>query len=133
MTAEEARALVETLTAVIEREAVGTRKVVQAITNRDYKPDAKSRSAWELATHLTMSDIWFADSIANGAFVWAGERPVPAEMTDPAAVARWHETELGGRLAKLRAMTPEQMTRPVDFFGQKAPAAYWLTLMNNHS
>ncbi len=133
MTAEEARVLLETLTAVIEREAVGTRKVINAVTNRDYKPDAKSRSAWELATHLTMSDVWFADSIVNGGFAWTGEPAVPAEMTDPTAVARWHEKHLGDRLAKLRAMTPDQMTRPVDFFGQKAPAVYWLTLMNNHA
>ena len=31
--------------------------------NRDYKPDAKSRTAWELATHLATADIWFIDSI----------------------------------------------------------------------
>ena len=34
--------------------------------NRDYKPDAKSRTAWELATHLATADIWFIDSIVNG-------------------------------------------------------------------
>ena len=51
MTADQARLLCETMTGVIEQEAVATRTVVKAITNRDYKPDPKSRSAWELATH----------------------------------------------------------------------------------
>ena len=38
--------------------------------NRNYKPDAKSRTAWELATHLAHADIWFMDSVLKGAFVW---------------------------------------------------------------
>jgi uncharacterized damage-inducible protein DinB len=133
MTADQARAVLDTMAGVIEQEALGTRKVVQAITNRDYKPDPKSRTAWELATHLTMSDIWFADSILQGAFNWTGEPPVPPEMADPGGVARWHEKQLGDRLAKLRAMTPEQLLRGVEFFGRQAPAVTWLTLMNNHA
>jgi len=135
MTTDQARALLDVLTGAIDREAAGTRKVISAIpaAKRDYKPDPKSRSAWELATHLAMSDVWFADSVLNGAFVWAGEPAVPAEMTDPAAVARWHERELGARLAKLRAASPDQLTRTVEFFGMQAPAVTWLVMMNNHA
>ncbi|HEY3884025.1 MAG TPA: DinB family protein [Vicinamibacterales bacterium] len=129
------RAVVELLTGSIENESKATRKVIAAIPNgnRDYKPDPKSRSAWDIAVHLALSDIWFADSILSGTFVWAGEPPTPKEMTDPAAVARWHEQHLGARLAKLRAMTPDQMVRIVDAFGMSAPAAGWLTMMNNHA
>lgn len=133
MTAEQARGLLDTMTGVIEQEAVSTRKVVQAITNRDYKPDPKSRTAWELATHLATSDVWFADSILSGAFAWTGEPGTPAEMTDPAGVARWYEKQLGDRLTKLRAMSSEQLLRNVDFFGRQGPAVSWLTMMNNHS
>ena len=133
MTADQARSLLETMTGVIEQEAVATRKVVKAITNRDYKPDPKSRTAWELATHLATSDVWFADSILKGAFAWTGEPPIPNEMKDPNGVAKWHEQHLGDRLTKLRAMTPDQLLRGVDFFGRQAPAVTWLTTMNNHS
>ncbi|MGH9408922.1 MAG: DinB family protein [Vicinamibacterales bacterium] len=135
MTADQARTVVDVLTGSIENESKATRKVIAAIpnSNRDYKPDPKSRSAWEIAVHLVLNDIWFADSILSGAFVWAGEPPTPKEMTDPAAVARWHEQHLGERLAKLRAMTPDQMVRIVDAFGMSAPAASWLTMMNNHA
>jgi uncharacterized damage-inducible protein DinB len=80
-----------------------------------------------------MADIWFADSILNGAFAWTGEPKVPAEMTDPTAVAAWHETHLADRLTKLRAMSAEHLLRPVDFFGNKAPAVIWLGMMNNHA
>lgn len=133
MNTEQAQALRDTLVGSIEREGTGTRKVIGAITNRDYKPDSKSRTAWEVATHLTMSDVWFADSILSGAFAWAGEAPVPAEMTNPAAVTRWHETQMADRIGKLRAMSPEHLLRTVEFFGQKAPAVSWLVMMNNHA
>ena len=133
MTAEQATALRDVLTGVIEAEAGGTRKVISHITKPDYKPDPKSRSAWELATHLAMSDVWFASSIVNGAFVWSGEPPVPAEMTDSAGVVEWHEKHLGDSLRQLRGMSAEQLLRPVDFFGRTAPAVTWLAMMNNHA
>ena len=135
MTPEQARAFADVLTSCIEQEAVGTRKVIAAIPDqkRDYKPDPKSRTAWELATHLALSDIWFADCILNGAFVWTGDPPLPAEMKDPAAVARWHERELGERLGRLRAMKPDDMAKIVDFFGTKQPVITCLAMMNNHA
>src|SRR5688500_8614883 len=135
MNAEQAAAIVQLLAATIEREAGGTRKVLSAVpnANRDYKPDPKSRSAWDLAVHIATSDIWFADSILAGKFEWTGEPPTPAEMTDPSAVANWHGTHLADRLAKLRAMSPEHMVREVEFFGMKGPACTWLVMMNNHA
>lgn len=135
MTADQAAAIVQLLTGAIEHESAATRKVIAAVPNgnRNYKPDPKSRSAWELAIHLAMSDVWYADSILSGKFVWTGEPPTPPEMTDPAAVATWHEKHLSERLTKLRAMSAEQMLEPVEFFGMTAPAAMWLVSMNNHS
>jgi uncharacterized damage-inducible protein DinB len=134
MTAEQATAVRDVIVGSIEQESVAERKVIAAVQkgDRDYKPDPKSRSAWEIAVHMAMADVWFADSILNGRFEWAGEPATPPEMTDPAAVAVWHERHLGDRLAKLRAMTPETLLRPVDFFGRTAPAVIWLSAMNNH-
>jgi uncharacterized damage-inducible protein DinB len=135
MNADQASALVKVLTKTMENESVATCKVLAAVPNdnRDYKPDAKSRTAWELATHIAMGDMWFADSILSGKFEWTGEGATPAEMTDPKSVSEWYAKHLSDRLTKLRAMTPEQMLRPVDFFGTTAPAVVWLTAMNNHS
>jgi uncharacterized damage-inducible protein DinB len=122
------------MTGTIEREAATTRKVIAAVPNgnRDYKPDPKSRSAWDIAVHIALSDIWFADSILKGEFAWTGEPATPAEMSDPAGVAKWHERELAARLAKLRAMTGEQLLKNVDFFGTPGPAVTWIVAMNNH-
>jgi uncharacterized damage-inducible protein DinB len=133
MSPDQAQSLLQVMTSTIEGEAAGTRKVIRAITDKAYKPDAKSRSAWELATHLVMSDVWFADSICNGAFAWTGEPATPPEMTDPASVAQWHEAHLAAGLAKVRALGADHLLREVDFFGHKAPAVTWLVLMNNHA
>jgi uncharacterized damage-inducible protein DinB len=135
MTADQAAAIVQLLTSTIEGEGSATRKVLAAVpdANRQYKPDPKSRSAWDLAVHLAMTDVWFADSILAGKFEWKADPTAPPEMSDPTAVAKWHETHLTDRLGKLRAMTPDEMLRPIEFFGMKQPAATWLMSMNNHT
>lgn len=135
MNADQATAIVELLTGTIENEGSATRKVLAAVPNgnRDYKPDPKSRSAWELAVHLAIADIWFADSILQGKFEWTGEAATPTEMSDPGAVAKWHETHMADRLGKLRAMSPDAMLRNVEFFGMQGPACTWLAMMNNHA
>ena len=135
MNEQQVRAVLDVLTRSIEQESVATRKVLAAVPNhnRDYRPDPKSRTAWELATHLAMADMWFADSILNGAFEWKGGASVPAEMTSTEAIAAWHERHLTDRLAKLRAMSHEHLVRTIDFFGTRAPAVTWLSMMNNHS
>lgn len=134
MNAEQARAVLAALTGSIEHESATTRRVIAAVPagNRDYKPDPKSRTAWEIATHIATSDVWFADSILNGAFEWTGESALPGEFTDPAAVAKWHERHLTEKLAKIRALTPEQLLKEVDFFGTKGPAVTFLVAFNNH-
>ncbi len=115
MNADQARAVLDLMTGTIEQESAMTRKVIAAVPNgnRDYKPDAKSRSAWEIATHIATTDVWFADSIINGKFEWAGDPPTPAEFTDPAAVTKWHDEQLGQRLKALRGLSSDQLTRSV--------------------
>ena len=135
MTAEQATAIRDVIVGSIEQESVAERKVIAAVPNgnRDYKPDPKSRTAWELAVHLVTSDIWFADCIMNGEFGWTGDPETPAEMTDPAAVARYHEQHVGRKLAELRAMTPEQLLKQTDFFGTAGPVVAFMPAMNNHT
>jgi uncharacterized damage-inducible protein DinB len=134
MNAEQARAIVDALTGSIENESVATRKVIAAVPagNRDYKPDAKSRSAWEIATHIATSDAWFADCILKGEFAWTGEPETPAEFTDPAAVAKWHEKLLAAKLAAIRGMSNDALLKETDFFGTKGPVVTFLVAFNNH-
>ena len=134
MTAETANAILHSMVGSLESESKTTRKVIAAVPNgnRDYKPDPKSRSAWEVAVHIATSDIWFADCILEGNFEWTGEPPMPAEFTDPGAVAKWHEKHLAEKLAKIRAMTDAQLLKETDFFGTKGPVVTFMVPFNNH-
>ena len=134
MNAEQAKAILDAMTGSIESESVATRKVIAAVPtgNRDYKPDTKSRSAWEIATHLATSDIWFADCIIKGEFAWTGDPPTPPEFTEPAGVAKWHEQHLTKKIAEIRALPADRLLKEVDFFGTKGPAVTFLVAVNNH-
>ena len=72
MNPEGAKAAAEVLCNGWQGESATTAKVIAAVKddNRAYKPDAKSRTAWELATHLATADVWFIDSIISGNFAF---------------------------------------------------------------
>src|SRR4026207_746651 len=75
MTADHARGIGDYFAAIFDEEIDNTVKVLRAVPNdrRDYKPDEKSRTAWELATHIAGSDLWFLDSVCDGVFVYDPE------------------------------------------------------------
>src|SRR4030095_2560639 len=59
MTADHAKAIADYFAKMFDEESANTLKVLRAVPNdrRDYKPDEKSRTAWELATHLAGSGL----------------------------------------------------------------------------
>ena len=103
---------------------------------RNYRPDQKSRTAWELATHLASADIWFIDSILKGAFEWDPEAAKQAEsrFTDVHAVVAFYEKTFPEKMAALRAMPGDKLAETLDFFGMmKMPRVQFIAMANNHS
>ncbi len=138
MDAAQAKFLVDTLTGSLEHEFKTTVKVLAAVKddNRNYKPDDKSRSAWELATHLATADVWFLDSIIQGKFNFDPEaaKKAEAQFANVNDVVEFYKKTFPAKLAELRSLSSDQLTRTVDFFGMmQMPAAGYLPLMNNHS
>lgn len=138
MDPQQAKFLAESLTSLWEGEFKATCAVLSSVPNdkRDYQPDAKGRSAWQLAVHIATADIWFMDSILNGAFAWDPEAAKSREtmFATVADVVAFYEKEFPARIAAFRAASPEDMARTVDFFGMmQKPAAVFLGLANNHS
>ena len=138
MTADQAKAVAESMIAVWEMEFPATCKVLGAVKedNRAYKPDEKSRSAWELATHLATADVWFLDGIIAGAFVWdpSGASKAETQLKTVGDVVAFYQTEVPARLRAIRAMDGAALAGPLDFFGMITwPRAQFVGFANNHS
>ena len=134
----DAKMLTDELTRLWEFEFPATCKVIAAVPNdrRDYKPDPKSRTAWELAVHLASGDLWFLDSILAGAFAWDPDVDKKREkmFATTADIAAFYQREFPAKLAAVRAMPVDKLAAPVDFFGMfKWPNVSYLGFANNHS
>ena len=138
MTPDQAKSTAEAMAALWEGEFQATSEVIAAVKddNRHYKPDAKSRTAWELATHLATADIWFLDSIAQGRFEFDPEaaKKAEAQFRNAADVAEFYRKTFPAKLAEVKALPADKLTEMVDFFGvMQKPRVGWIGFANNHS
>ena len=118
----------------LEREMKTTKKVLAAVpdSKRDFRLDPKSRTAWELAWHLASCDVQMLDEVADRKFDMAPR--FQQEPKDIADLVNWYETNFLRAANRVRAMTPEQLTTPVDFAGVfTMPVVLYLGFVNNHS
>ena len=71
MTPQEARAAANVIGTQLQHEWMTRARVIAAIpeANKDWKPEPKSRSAWDLAVHLAGADVWFC-GMKNPAIVY---------------------------------------------------------------
>ena len=137
MNADQATFLTTYFANMFDNECKTTARVLAAVpeSGRSYKPDAKSRTAWELATHVALGDIWFLDGIINGKFDDdpEGEKKAAATFASVSDLVAFYTREFPERIAKLRALPADKLTRTVDFFGMmQLPAAAFLGVANNH-
>ena len=138
MNAEQAKAAADAMAALWEREFPATTQVLAAVNNenRNYKPDTKSRTAWELAVHLATADVWFADSIANGKFEWdpEGEKRAAAQFKTVQDLVAFYQQTFPGKLQQLRTLSADELAESLDFFGNfKMTRAQFIGFANNHS
>ena len=137
MTADHAKAIADYFTNMFDMEFAHTTKVLRAVPNdrRDYKPDEKSRTAWELATHIVGSDLWFLDSVCDAVFVYDPEveQKRTAGLNTMDDVIEFYSREYPKRIQRLRSTPGEQLAKEVDFFGmKKQPSIWFLGAANNH-
>jgi uncharacterized damage-inducible protein DinB len=138
MNAEQATFLAEYFANLMAGETVTTAKVLAAVpdSGHDYKPDSKSRTAWQLATHLATSEVWFLDSIIKGSFTFdpQAEKQAESQFTNVKEVVDFYNREVPAKISELRALPSEKLTQTVDFFGvMQQPNALYLGIANNHS
>ena len=138
MNVEHAKFLTEHYANMLEGEGKTTARVLAAVpeNGRDYRPDPKSRTAWELTTHLALGDVWFLDSIIAGKFDMdpEGEKQMAAKFKTVKDVVDFYNREFPAKLKQLRALPIEKLTKTVDFFGLfQWPNVSYLGFANNHS
>jgi uncharacterized damage-inducible protein DinB len=117
----------------IAREAEITKKVIAAIPDAksEYRHDPNGRTAKELAWHLANTDVQFLDGIADVKFNM--ESPEHKPQTSAEVVA-WYDENMKRGVARVAAMTPEQLMTPVNFFNVfNLPAVMYLGFLSNHS
>jgi uncharacterized damage-inducible protein DinB len=136
MTPQEARAAANVIGTQLQHEWMTTAKVIEAIpdASKDWKPDGRSRSAWELALHLAGADIWFLTSIAAGMFANDpdGDAKLRAAAPTPQKLADWYKHEFPKRLEQVLALPDHRLTEVIEFFGMKNPALVYLNFALVH-
>src|SRR5205807_9829531 len=85
--------------------------------------------------HVAVADLWFLDSICDGAFIYDpdGENKMTAGFTTLDDVVDFYSREFPTRVARLRSTPGAQLAKEVDFFGlMKQPAIAFVHFANNH-
>lgn len=136
MTPEDARTIAHFLAAAIESELPTTHAVMAAVPadGCTYRPDEKSKTALGLARHIAVEDEWLLAAVANGRFVPPPDDSDACGLMTPAEAIAHHKQTVTAQLARIRAMSGEDLLRTIDMFGAfQAPAIQFLSLAIRHS
>jgi uncharacterized damage-inducible protein DinB len=132
MTPDQAKAIAEVLGQQIQQEWMTTVKVIEAVPEdkKQYAPAPQSRTAWDLAVHICLSDVWFLNGILNQNFA-------PGPQDPPAPTIRglvdWYKQEMPKALERVLAMDPVKLAAVVDFYGMKFPNVHYLVWQVVHN
>jgi uncharacterized damage-inducible protein DinB len=112
-----------------------TRSVIEAIPRDkgDYRPDAVSKSALDLAWHIVSTEMRFMDAVAAGGFDFS-PMPRPDSVGSAGDLAVWYTESFGKRFDKLTKLSNEQLVKVVDFRGMfQLPAVMYLGFVLHHT
>ena len=123
----------------LEREMETTRRVLAAVPDakKDYRPDPHARSAHELAWHIAHGDVSFLQGIAKMDFSYMQNEAEDENKTRPktsAEVPAYYDKHFREAIARIKAMTPDQLATPVNFAGVfNLPVFMYLEFAKSHS
>lgn len=134
MTPEQATFLLNIYLPQTENEQKITRRVIAAVPadKSDYAPDSRSMTAWTLAKHIASAEIFFLSAIASGEFNQAAGA-IPDSVKTPEQLIEWYDENFAKAAAGIRALTPEQLMKEIDFHGVfKNPAIVYASFNTSH-
>jgi len=112
-----------------------TKQIIEAIPadKGEYRPDAVSKTALELAWHIVAAEHRFMEGIAAGQFDFTPNHR-PDSMRDSARIAEWYAKTFEADFARLTKLNGEQLTKVVDFRGMfQLPAIAYVQFNLHHS
>jgi len=136
LNATEARTVADFLIADFEYEIQTTLRVIQAVpdTNLGHQPDPKSKTALGLIRHLAIEDEWLLNCVANGEFTPPPDDSDACGIMTPTDAAACYNAKVPTALARVNAMTGDQLTGIIDLFGiMQMPALNFLSMALKHS
>jgi len=136
MTAEQAMFLLhDVYMGTLKVESRTTRKILDAVPadKCEYRPDAISKSAIELARHIAAADNRFLETVINGVFD-TNSAMIPENVKTPTQVAAWYEERYSKNYEALSKVPGEQLVKIVDFRGLfQRPAVTFLITGLHHT
>jgi uncharacterized damage-inducible protein DinB len=112
-----------------------TKSVIQAIPleKSDYRPDAISRSALDLAWHIVATEMLFMEALPAGEFDFS-PRPRPDSIRNSEDLTLWYTDNFEQRFEKLTKLSADQLVKILDFRGMfQLQAVMYLNFVLQHT
>lgn len=118
MSSTDAKTVADFLVADFEREMQTTLRVLEAVPHDhlDYRPDAKSKTGLGLVRHIALEDSWLLNGIADGRFTPPPDDSDACGIMSPADGAARYRADVPAALARIRAMSGDQLASTLSFF-----------------
>ena len=135
MNTDQGKFLLDLMLPVLEMESRTTRRVIAAVPDdrRDYRPDPRYMTAWDLAWHIVRSEVYLLGGVANGVYV-KEDRGVPETVRTVGDVVAWYGAHLSDLVAQIRALPAERLAQPVELYRVfNWPAVTYIDFALHHS
>jgi uncharacterized damage-inducible protein DinB len=132
---EQASFLLQYSLPTIKNEHQNTQAVIESIplSNLDYRPDANSRTAMELAWHIVAAEHRFYGGIIAGAFNFSPNHR-PAHVQTGPQIAQWYGESFTKNFDQITKLTGEQLIHSIDFRGMfQLPAVAYFNFSLHHT
>jgi uncharacterized damage-inducible protein DinB len=134
LTSEQATFLLARGVANAQNEHRTTKRVIEAIPldKGDYRPAPDSMTAFSLAAHIAGAENLFLNGIAAGEFDYTAK--IPESIRNSADIAKWYNENFERNIARIQALSPQQLLKSVDFRGRfQWPAVEYLPFAFSHT
>ena len=135
MEPDKAKIFRDAYVAQLKFEHTATKRCIAAIPDGkgEYAPHPTSMTADTLAWHIASSEMWFMDGVLNGQFTFGGDGGRPEGLKTGAEIAAWYENAFAEHIARVEAMSGEQLAKDVQFAMFNDPGVTYLSFAIRHS